>query len=126
LDIIGRLQAPSAAHPMGTDDLGRDVWSRVAYGARLSLMAGFGTALLSAILGTAVALVAGYYRWRDGLVMRLLDGLMALPGVLLAVAIVAAVGPGVSDVALALTLVYMPRCARVARSAVLVVREHVY
>lgn len=126
LDIIGRLQAPSAAHPMGTDDLGRDVWSRVAYGARLSLMVGFATALLSAILGTAVALVAGYYRWLDEIVMRLLDGLMALPGVLLAIAIMAAVGPRVSNIVLALTLVYMPRCARVARSAVLVVREHVY
>lgn len=126
LDILGRLAPPTAAHPMGTDDLGRDVWSRVAFGARLSLTVGFATALLSAALGTLVALVAGFYRWLDEIVMRVLDGLMALPGVLLAIAIMAAVGPKVSNIVLALTLVYLPRCARVARSAVLVVREHVY
>lgn len=126
LDILGRLAPPSGAHPMGTDDLGRDVWSRVAFGARLSLTVGFATAFISAALGTFVALVAGYYRWLDEIVMRVLDGLMALPGVLLAIAIMAAVGPKVSNIVLALTLVYLPRCARVARSAVLVVREHVY
>lgn len=126
LDVLGRLAPPSGEHLMGTDDLGRDVWSRVAYGARLSLTVGFATALVSAVVGTALALVAGYYRWLDEVVMRLLDGLMALPGVLLAIAIMAAIGPRVSNIVLALALVYTPRCARVARSAVLVVREHVY
>lgn len=126
LAVLDRLQPPSAAHPLGTDDLGRDVWTRVAFGARLSLTVGFATAFLSACIGTLIALVAGYYRWLDELVMRILDGLMALPGVLLAIAIMAAIGPQVSNIVFALTLVYMPRCARVARSSVLVVREHVY
>lgn len=126
LDILGRLQAPSAAHPMGTDDLGRDVWSRVLYGARLSLTVGLATAAVAAGLGTLVSLVAGYYRWMDEVVMRVMDGLMALPGVVLAIAIMAAIGPKVSNIVLALSLVYLPRCARVARSAVIVVREQVY
>lgn len=126
LDILGRLTAPTAAHLMGTDDLGRDVWSRVAYGSRLSLSVGFLTALIASAVGTLIALVAGYYRWLDEIVMRLLDGIMALPGVLLAIAIMAAIGPRVSNVIFALSLVYLPRCARVARAAVLVVREHVY
>ncbi len=126
LDVLGRLAPPSATHLMGTDDLGRDIWSRIAYGARLSLTVGLATALISSIIGTALALVCGYYRWLDEVVMRILDGLMALPGVLLAIAIMAAIGPRVSNIILALSLVYLPRCARVARSAVLVVREHVY
>lgn len=126
LDILGRLASPSGLHLMGTDDLGRDVWSRVAYGSRLSLTVGFSTAAIASIIGTLIALLAGYYRWLDEIVMRLLDGLMALPGVLLAIAIMAAIGPRVSNVVFALSLVYLPRCARVARSAVLVVREHVY
>ena len=126
LDILNRLQAPSAAHPMGTDDLGRDVWSRAVHGARLSLTVGLATAFLAATIGTLLSLLAGYYRWLDEIMMRIMDGLMALPGVVLAIAIMAAVGPKVSNIILALTLVYLPRCARVARAAVLVVREHVY
>lgn len=126
LDIVNRLQAPGAEHWMGTDDLGRDVWSRAAHGARLSLLVGLSTAFFAATLGTLISLFAGYYRWLDGLVMRIMDGLMALPGVVLAIAIMAAVGPKVSNIILALSLVYLPRCARVARAAVLVVREHVY
>ncbi len=126
LAILDRLKPPSSQHLMGTDDLGRDVWSRVAFGARLSLIVGLSTALLSASLGTFLALLAGFYRWLDEAVMRVMDGLMALPGVLLAIAIMAAIGPKVINIVIALTLVYLPRCARVARSAVVVVREHVY
>src|SRR5690606_2371916 len=109
LDILNRLQAPSAAHPMGTDDLGRDVWSRAVHGARLSLTVGLATAFLAATIGTLLSLLAGYYRWLDEIVMRIMDGLMALPGVVLAIAIMAAVGPKVSNIILALTLVYLPR-----------------
>lgn len=126
MDILSRLQPPSRGHLMGTDDLGRDVWSRVAYGARLSLTVGIATAFFSATLGTMISVVAGYYRWLDEVVMRVMDGLMALPGVLLAIAIMAAIGPRVSNIVLALTLVYLPRCARVARSAVVTVREYTY
>ena len=126
LAIRDRMQPPSLAHPMGTDDLGRDVWSRTAYGARLSLGVGLATSLIAATLGTFLALVGGYLRWLDEVVMRVMDGLMALPGTLLAIAIMAAIGPRVENVILALSIVYLPRCARVARSAVLVVREHVY
>lgn len=126
LAILDRLKPPSAEHLMGTDDLGRDVWSRVAHGARLSLIVGLSTAFISASLGTLLALLAGFYRWLDEVIMRVMDGLMALPGVLLAIAIMAAIGPKVINIVIALTLVYLPRCARVARSAVLVVREQVY
>jgi peptide/nickel transport system permease protein len=126
LAIRDRLQPPSAEHWLGTDDLGRDIWSRTIYGARLSLIVGLATGQLATLAGTILALVAGYYRWLDEVIMRILDGLMALPGVLLAITIMAAVGPRVENIILALSLVYLPRCARVARSAVLVVREHTY
>jgi len=130
LVIRDRLQRPHLAlpaqHPFGTDDLGRDVWARTLYGARLSLLVGLTTSIFAAFLGTLVALVAGTYRWLDDLLMRIMDGLMALPGTLLAIAIMAAVGPRVSNMIVALSLVYLPRCARVARSSVLVVREQVY
>lgn len=126
LAISDRLQPPSASHLMGTDFLGREVWSRVAYGARLSLVVGLSTSLIASAAGTLLALLGGYYRGLDEIIMRLLDGLMALPGLLLAIAIMAAVGPRVENIILALSLVYLPRCARVARSAVLVVRERVY
>jgi peptide/nickel transport system permease protein len=126
LAIRSRLRPPGWQHPLGTDDLGRDVWARTAHGARLSLTVGFVTSIAAATLGTLVALVGGYLRWLDEVVMRIMDGLMALPGTLLAIAIMAAIGPRVENVILALTIVYLPRCARVARSSVLVVREQVY
>jgi peptide/nickel transport system permease protein len=126
LNVRDRLQPPSLTHPMGTDDLGRDVWTRTAHGARLSLFVGLATSVIAATLGTFLALVGGYLRWLDEIVMRVMDGLMALPGTLLAIAIMAAIGPRVENVVLALSIVYLPRCARVARSSVLVVREHVY
>lgn len=126
LNIPARLLSPSAEHPMGTDDLGRDVLTRTIYGTRLSLFVGASTALLATVAGTLIALVSGFYRWLDEITMRILDGLMALPGILLAIAIMAAVGPRVENIIFALALVYMPRCARVARASILVVREQVY
>lgn len=126
LQISNRLKPPSSAHPFGTDNFGRDVWARTVFGTRLSLVVGLSTALITAVLGTLLALLAGTYRFLGELIMRVMDGLMALPATLLAIAIMAAVGPRVENMVVALSLVYLPRSTRVARAAVLVVREQVF
>jgi peptide/nickel transport system permease protein len=126
LDADVRLQAPNATFPFGTDNQGRDTYSRVVFGARLSLLVGLGVALLTVLIGTSVGLLAGFYRRFDSVVMRVMDGLMAFPGVILAIAIMAAIGPRVENVIFSLTVVYTPRLARVIRSAVLQLRELQY
>src|SRR5438105_4381174 len=126
LDANIRLQAPNAAYPFGTDNQGRDTYSRVVFGARLSLLVGVGVALLTMLIGTTVGLLAGFYRRFDSVIMRVMDGLMAFPGVILAIAIMAAIGPRVENVIFSLTVVYTPRLARVMRSAVLQLRELQY
>lgn len=126
LQISNRLRPPSSAHPLGTDNFGRDVWARTVFGTRLSLAVGLSTALITAVLGTLLALLAGTYRFLGELIMRVMDGLMALPATLLAIAIMAAVGPRVENMVVALSLVYLPRSTRVARAAVLVVREQIF
>ena len=126
LDANVRLQAPSATYLFGTDNQGRDTYSRVVFGARLSLLVGLGVAVLTVLLGTSIGLLAGFYRRFDTLIMRVMDGLMAFPGVILAIAIMAAVGPRVENVILSLTVVSTPRLARVIRSAVLQIRELQY
>jgi peptide/nickel transport system permease protein len=126
LDANVRLQAPDAAYPFGTDNQGRDTYSRVVYGARLSILVGVGVALLTLLVGTTVGLLAGFYRRFDNVIMRVMDGLMAFPGVILAIAIMAAIGPRVENVIFSLTVVYTPRLARVVRSAVLQLREQQY
>ena len=118
-----RLRPPSAANYLGTDEFGRDVYSLVIHGSRVSLLVGGVTMLLTSLGGTLIGLVAGYYRRLDLLVMRFMDGLMAFPAILLAIAFMAARGPGVWNVILALTLVYMPRTALLVRSTVLSLRE---
>jgi peptide/nickel transport system permease protein len=126
LDANVRLQAPSGAYPFGTDNQGRDTYSRVVYGARLSLLVGVGVALLTVLIGTTIGLLAGFYRRFDTFMMRVMDGLMAFPGVILAIAIMAAVGPRVENVIVSLAVVSTPRLARVIRSAVLQIRQLQY
>ena len=123
LSIMNRLQAPSALHWFGTDDFGRDVFSRVIHGGRLSLLVGFLVVLLSGVLGIALGLVAGFFRGADKVVSRLIDAMMAFPDILLAIALVAALGPSLLNVIIALGIVYAPRLARIVRASTLVIRE---
>lgn len=126
MDVTARLEAPSATHWFGTDDVGRDVWSRVVYGARLSLLVGAAVVLVAVVAGGVAGLVAGSYRSLDGPLMRVMDGLMAFPGIVLAIALMASLGPSTLNVVIALGVVYSPRVARVVRGSVLVVRETLY
>ena len=127
LDPVARLAAPGTeGHILGTDNFGRDTYSRTLYGARVSLIVGFGVAAWTIVFGTIIGLIAGYFRRADAWIMRVMDGLMAFPGVILAVAIMAARGPSVWNVIFALTVVDTPRLARVVRSVVLTVRELQY
>jgi peptide/nickel transport system permease protein len=121
-----RFRAPSLANLFGTDNFGRDVYSRVVHGARLSIQIGFLTVLLTAIAGITCGIAAGYFRRLDNLIMRVMDALMAFPSLLLAIAITAALGPSAFNVVVALAAVYTPRTARVVRASVLVVREADY
>ena len=126
MDVQARLARPSAAHWFGTDDVGRDVYSRVVYGARLSLIVGIAVVVFSFVFGMAAGLAAGFYRVLDNPVMRVMDGLMAFPAIILAIALMASLGPSVMNVIVAIGVVYTPRVARVVRGSVLVVRETAY
>ena len=126
MDVPTRLSRPSAAHWFGTDDVGRDVYSRVVYGARLSFLVGAAVVIVSFLFGLGAGLVAGYYPTLDNPVMRVMDGLMAFPAIVLAIALMASLGPSVTNVIVAIGVVYTPRVARVVRGSVLVVREMPY
>jgi peptide/nickel transport system permease protein len=126
LTVDARLSPPGAPYYLGTDHLGRDVFSRILYGGRTSLWVGGVVAVVSAFFGLLGGLAAGYFPRLDGPLMRIMDGMMAFPAILLALAIVAATGPSVFNVMIALTLVYSPRIARVARAAVLTIRHLEY
>ncbi|HEV8675895.1 MAG TPA: ABC transporter permease [Methylomirabilota bacterium] len=126
LDVKSRLQGPAPDHWFGTDDVGRDVLSRVLYGARISVIVGGLVVVLSVAAGLGVGLAAGYYRRLDGVLMRVMDGLMAFPAIILAIALMASLGPSLRNVVLALGIVYTPRIARIVRGSVLVVRELPY
>ena len=111
---------------MGTDSLGRDVYSRVLYGTRVSLAIGIAVPLIAVSIGLVIGLVAGYVRWTDGIIMRIMDGLMAIPGILLAIALVSIWRAGLITVIFAIVVPDVPRVVRLVRSVVLTVREEPY
>ena len=118
-----RLKPPSSEHWFGTDMLGRDVYSRVIYGARISLTVGIAVATFSIGIGLAIGLVTGFLRWLDAIVMRVMDGLMSIPSVLLAIALMALTKASVGNVIIAITIAEVPRVVRLVRSLVLSLRE---
>jgi peptide/nickel transport system permease protein len=123
LSPIQRLRWPSAQHWFGTDMLGRDVYSRTVYGARISLTVGISVALLSTALGLAIGLVTGFSRWVDAVVMRIMDGLMSIPSVLIAIALMALTRASMQNVIIAITVAEVPRVTRLVRGVVLTLRE---
>ncbi len=126
LSIRAKFKPPSADFVFGTDNLGRSLWSRAVWGARLSVEIGVAVVVLNAIFGTLVGALAGYFRRLDGPLMRINDALMAFPAILLAIGITAVLGPSTENVILALAVVYIPRTARIVRGSVLVLREMEY
>ncbi|OSP54892.1 ABC transporter permease [Pseudoruegeria sp. SK021] len=123
LSPLRRLKPPSAEAWFGGDMVGRDVFSRTLYGGRVSLMVGLSVATISIFLGLIVGLLAGFVGWVDGIVMRVMDGLMAIPSILLAVALIALTGASVGNVILAITVSEVPRVSRLVRSTVLSLKE---
>jgi len=126
LNVPDRLQGPERVHPFGTDEFGRDILSRTLYGARLSLTVGLVVTATATAAGIVVGLVAGTNPRADKILMRVMDGVMAFPDILLAIALMASLGPSARNVILALSFVYTPRVARVVRSAVLVIASQEY
>ena len=121
-----RLERPSSTFWFGSDDLGRDVFSRVIYGARVSLLVGLTVMVGATVLGSVIGLVAGYYHRLDTLLMRVMDGLEAFPSILLAIAIMATLGPATEHVIVALSVVYTPNIARLVRGTTLMNRQQTY
>jgi peptide/nickel transport system permease protein len=124
--VQDRLEGLSTVHWLGTDHFGRDLLSRVVYGAQISIGVGFSVAIISSLVGIIIGLYASYFRILDNVLMRICDGLMAFPAILLAIALMAALGPSTKNVIISLSVVYIPYIARVMRSAALVVREETY
>jgi peptide/nickel transport system permease protein len=125
-DVLGRFGGATPRHWLGTDELGRDIFSRILYGARFSLAIGLCAVTLSFGVGTLIGIAAGFYRRLDGVLMRLVDVMLAFPGILLAIAIVGALGPGLLSVVVAIGTTEIPGFARLNRSIVLSLREREY
>jgi peptide/nickel transport system permease protein len=121
-----RTRAPSAAYWFGSDLLGRDIYSRVLYGTRVSLAVGLSVAVLASLAGLVIGLVSGFVRWADGIIMRFMDGLMSIPPILLAIALMALTRGSVGNVILAITVAEIPRVSRLVRGVVLSLREQPY
>lgn len=126
LSIVNRLKPPSELFWFGTDEFGRDVFSRTIYAGRLSLLVGAAVVALSAVIGVTMGLLAGFFQRLDTPIARLIDAMMAFPDILLAIALVAALGPSLTTVIVALSIVYSPRLARIVRASTLVIRELPY
>lgn len=125
-DVAAKLAPPSSAHLFGTDQLGRDIFSRVVYGTRISMEVGLSTALVSLAFGLLLGLGAGYVKILDNIIMRVCDALGAIPPILMAIALVSSLGASTGNVILALSIVYIPTIARVTRASTLSVKEMTY
>ena len=121
-----RTRIPSSVYWFGTDMLGRDVYSRVLYGARVSLIVGFSVAFLASAVGMTIGLISGFVRWADSVIMRVMDGLMSIPPILLAIALMALTRGSVGNVITAITIAEIPRVSRLVRGVVLSLREQPY
>ncbi|MFL5188575.1 MAG: ABC transporter permease [Microvirga sp.] len=126
LSVVNRLKPPSSIYWFGTDEFGRDVFSRTIYAGRLSLLVGASVVTFAAVFGVTLGLVAGFFRRLDMPIARIIDAMMAFPDILLAIALVAALGPSLVTVIVALGIVYTPRLARIVRASTLVIRELPY
>ena len=126
LSMRNKFLPPGHGYIFGTDNFGRSLWSRVVWGARLSMIIGGAVVAINAVAGTAIGAIAGYFARLDNMLMRFNDALMAFPAVLLAIGVTAVLGPSVNDVIIALSIVYTPRTVRIVRSSVIVLREMEY
>ena len=123
---INRLKPPSNEHFLGTDEFGRDVFSRILYGSRISLGIGISVTMISTLFGIIIGLLSSYYPKLDKILMRIIDGVMAIPAVLLAIALMSAFGPSAKNVIIALSIIYIPQTARIIRSKALQIKNEAY
>ncbi|MDB5382264.1 MAG: transporter permease [Rhodospirillales bacterium] len=126
MNVVDRLQPPNADYWFGTDAYGRDMFSRTLHGGRVSLVIGIAVAVASTIIGLVIGVIAGYFRLADAILMRIMDGLMAIPGILLAIALMSLTRASVWVVVVAITIPEIPRVVRLVRAVVLTVREQIY